>query len=279
MRERIGRIVLRAFPSDACLERGGEMFGTLLDVSDRSVTRFARESVSLAALGFKERARAAARAGRGRLFVDACWLAVSFWVAAMLTALWPFGLVFDPFVICLLLLWPIMACLLAGLDRFAGACGIVWIVSSQLTVMRGFGFAAPLFAIEFVPLICFSALLIAPRRRSRSLRRLLWLVPLAVVAALQLQPGVLAFGTLAIGVLVVVSLVGIVLIAVDPRIAVACALTWTGVGMRAVGELAVSRHISPGVFLAAAAPLTLAIVRTRLWYVSERSLQLRGPRE
>jgi hypothetical protein len=263
-RERVGRIALRALPVDVRATRGAEMRGTLLDVSDGSVPRFAREALSLIGFGFEERARAAARVGRGRLLVDACRLSAGFWVAATLTTLWPLPEL-DSFVICLLLLWPVLACLLVGSGRLAGACGIVWTVGSQLTLLRGFGVAPALFATEIVPLLCFSVIMIAPRQRTRSMRRLLWLIPVIAISALQLQPGLLGYGTLAIGTLLAASLTGILLIGRDPRIAIACALTWTGIGMSSVEQLAATQQISPVILLAAAAPLTLAVVKARAW--------------
>jgi hypothetical protein len=65
-RERIGTLVLRAYPPDARLARGPEMLSMLLDAGGMSSAAFARECGSLVVGGLRERAAITARRRRGR---------------------------------------------------------------------------------------------------------------------------------------------------------------------------------------------------------------------
>jgi hypothetical protein len=66
----------------------------------------------------------------------------------------------------------------------------------------------------------------APRVRRRNPRRLLWLAPAVALAAIlpYSNAGGLEF-------LAVISFAGLVRLPTDPRLAIACGLVWTAVGM------------------------------------------------
>lgn len=65
-RERIGSLVLRAYPAEARRARGPEMLSMLLDAGATSSAAFARECGSLVVGGFRERAAIVAGRVRGR---------------------------------------------------------------------------------------------------------------------------------------------------------------------------------------------------------------------
>ncbi len=109
-----------------------------------------------------------------------------------------------------------------------------------------------------VPIACLLVMARAPQPRPRDPRQLLWLLPVCVLAALHAHayvglPEVLA----------VVSVVGLLRLLHDPRLAIACSLVW-------ITLLAHSGRPGPAgrglLDLAAmAAGLTLTVAVGRLW--------------
>jgi hypothetical protein len=103
----------------------------------------------------------------------------------------------------------------------------------------------------------------APRKRPRDARRLLWLVPVAVLAALHARgdvgvPEVLAF----------MSIGGLLLLLQDPRLAIACGVVWLVLVTNHVVQ-----SVPSGVRLVdvptAAAGLMLIIAAGRLWIMRD----------
>ena len=81
-RERIGTLVLRAYPAEARLARGPEMLSMLLDAGATSRVAFARECGSLVLSGFRERAAIGVRRHAWPLVVVDCVLvALAYFVA------------------------------------------------------------------------------------------------------------------------------------------------------------------------------------------------------
>jgi hypothetical protein len=73
-RERIGSLVLRAYPTAVRLARGPEMLSMLLDAGEQSALTFTRECGSLVIGGLRERVRA--RSGRTLLVVPGTLIAI-----------------------------------------------------------------------------------------------------------------------------------------------------------------------------------------------------------
>jgi hypothetical protein len=262
------RIALLAYPSPARAARGGEMVATLLDVSAGSRRRFVAELIDLARAGLRDRAALTARAGAPRLVADGLCLA-AVWVATLdlvtLLAQRARGM-HGP-----LLVWPSIALLAAalalaliGLDRLAGAAGLLWSalrLPELLHLHPGLAGLAP----EVLPLVCFTVLLLAPRRRSPDLERLAWLlVPIGLLTLF--GPGIgnspILMGAVLLGVLLVVAF-AVALLPTDPRLAIAGAVSLTNL---AIAVLCINHQTSVVLWLALAATpaaLVVALARTR----------------
>jgi hypothetical protein len=262
------RIALLAYPSPARAARGGEMVATLLDVSAGSRRRFVAELIDLARAGLRDRAALTARAGAPRLVADGLCLA-AVWVATLdlvtLLAQRARGM-HGP-----LLVWPSIALLAAalalaliGLDRLAGAAGLLWSalrLPELLHLHPGLAGLAP----EVLPLVCFTVLLLAPRRRSPDLERLAWLlVPVGLLTLF--GPGIgnspILMGAVLLGVLLVVAF-AVALLPTDPRLAIAGAVPLTNL---AIAVLCINHQTSVVLWLALAATpaaLVVALARTR----------------
>jgi hypothetical protein len=170
-----------------------------------------------------------------------------------------------------LLVWPSIALLAAalalaliGLDRLAGAAGLLWSalrLPELLHLHPGLAGLAP----EVLPLVCFTVLLLAPRRRSPDLERLAWLlVPIGLLTLF--GPGIgnspILMGAVLLGVLLVVAF-AVALLPTDPRLAIAGAVSLTNL---AIAVLCINHQTSVVLWLALAATpaaLVLAIARTR----------------
>ena len=98
---------------------------------------------------------------------------------------------------------------------------------------------------------------LAPRRRSRDLRRLLWLAPVGAVG------GAWSLGTGAYVVAIFgVSLIGLATLSTSPRLAIAASLWWTSIGIQLV---LLGDGVSPiRVGLALPTPIVLALTAARV---------------
>jgi hypothetical protein len=229
-REGAARVALLAYPPAARAAHGDEIAATLLDASAGSGLRFARELLDLVRLGLRARATQTARASAGRLVADGLCLAAIWIMTLDLSTLLSqkYRGMGDA-----LLMWPsiallaaVLALALSGLDRLAGAGALVWTslrLPELLDRHPGIGGLAP----EVLPVLCFAALMIVPRRRSPDARRMAWLVVPAVLVALfgprgnGQNPALVA--AVLLGVVLVVAL-AVALLPKDPRLAIAGAV-------------------------------------------------------
>jgi hypothetical protein len=264
MRERVTRAALRAFPPAIRSARGDEMLGTLLDASATSQTRFAHEIVDLVRSGLRARATQTAQAGATRIVADglclaAVWLLTLFFAAdvgnrirgplpgdpAALLSSWSLGLLGAALVLALI-----------GSDRLAGAAGLLFTASVFGDPAR-YDLTGAASLPLLVPLICFGALLLAPRRRKHSVSRLAWLVlPAALaVAAGRADDSIAA-----------VALIGLIFFAppafarlhTDPRQAIACVVSAAYFGLRMAQDPGGPGAL--GLLFLGAAPLILTVV-------------------
>ena len=268
-REQIARLALRAYPEGVRETQGPEMLATLLDTSDGSVRVFARELIDLLLSGLRSRSRATAEHGLGRLVADGFCLGAMLAIAARIST----SVGFQPGRWQFWLIGAALALALAGHDRAAGLVGLGWIVATNPVdpfgghVVTGYRTAVPLvIALEFGLMIPLLVMVLAPRRRPRDLRRLLWLAPVAAVGcAWSLGTGayvVAMFG---------VSLVGLATLPANPRLAIAASLWWTSIGIE-LALLADGATSPLWIGLTLPAPIVLALTLARV-----RQLQRDAP--
>ncbi len=107
----------------------------------------------------------------------------------------------------------------------------------------------------------------APRQRPRDPRRLLWLLPVILLAALQAHAWVGLPEALA-----VISAGGLLRLLHDPRLAIACSLVWIAVLAGAARPAPASLALL-GLPIAMAAGLMLTVAAGRLWIMRHRATQ------
>jgi hypothetical protein len=262
-RVRIGRAALRVYPRAAREARGLEMLGMLLDAGEQSGWAFVRETGSLVLGGMRERRAITAQAGTRRLLADSCCQAVLIFLTLwIISALSPDAIAGPsrPLVVQAVVLAAILACALIGYERIAAVGGL-----AALIAFGPLGAHAQLVGLArvLVPIGCLLVRVRAPRKRPRDARRLLWLVPVAVLAALRAHADVGLPEVLA-----AISIGGLLLLLQDPRLAIACGLVWTVVLANHV-----VRSVPAGVSLldlpAVAAALMLIIAAGRLWIMRD----------
>jgi hypothetical protein len=261
--ERIGKAALRVYPRDAREARGLEMLGMLLDAGEQSGWAFVRESGSLVLGGLRERRAIAARVGTRRLLADSCCQAVliclALWIISALSAGATSG-PGGPLAVQVVVLTAILTCALIGYERIAAIGGLVAIVAYG---PLGPHTQAVLLAVVLVPIGCLVVMVRAPRKRPRDPRRLLWLVPVAVLAVLH------AHGSVGLPeILAVMSIGGLLLLLQDPRLAIACGLVWIILLSNHVGR-ALPAGLSLRELPAVAAGLMLTIAVGRLWIMRD----------
>jgi len=248
-------------------EHGEEMLGTLLDVSATSRTRFVVELIGFARSGMQARATRTAQAGARRVVADGVCLGAVLLLALFLSSeLGNRMREFDPrgpwhpfSPWSLALLGTALALALIGYDRIAGATALLFVASLVADpAWRDLTDSGREFLL--VPAICFSVLLVAPRRRTPDARRLAWLV---LTAALAVASSTSDDPTAAILVLALLFLMPLALamLPIDPRLAIACALPATSFGIHMAQDPG-----GPGILgvpFLSAAPLVLTIAATR----------------
>lgn len=235
-REWLVRLALRAYPRQVAAQRGAEMFAMALEAGATSKPEFGRELTSLIVGGVRERALVTAQPGRRRLAADALRQALTIYLAVFVWTLFTiapriFHLTAEE-VLGAGLLCGLLGLLLAGFDRLVGVIGVCLLsivgVLAFISVHDAVGRLG--IVIELPPvLILFVASIVMPRKTPRRPWRLAWLLPLAVSAwLLSAHAGArideTAYEEIA---LALVSLVGLVRLPYDPRLALACALLWT----------------------------------------------------
>ncbi len=256
--ERIGRGALRAYPPAVRQERGLEMLGMLLDAGEQSRLAFVRESGSLVLGGLRERRAITARAGTRRLIADACcqavliflmlWLISALNTQGIASASWQL-LVQDAVAAA------ILACALVGYERIAAVGGFAALIAygplgPHIQLVR--------LATVLVPVACLLVMVRAPQRRPRDPRQVLWLLPVAMLAALHAHADVSRPTTLA-----VLSVGGLLRLLHDPRLALGCGLVW--VVLLAHADRAAPAGLGLLDVAAVAAGLMLTIAAGRLW--------------
>jgi hypothetical protein len=267
-REGLAAIALRALPQEVRVSRGEEMVGTLLDSSAGSRARFAHELANLLRIGMHMRAGQTARMGPQRLLADGFCRGAILLMTLDLSTLLSQRLdgVEDPLLswtsICVL--GAILAVALIGAERLAGTAALAW-TAARLPELVAHNHTFNGIAPTTVPLICFSVLIVSPRRRRLDLRRLAWLLAPAVLVAAYAPRG----GNGSITVLVSLAAILFVLTAAlkiptDPRLAIACALPATYVALMVAGAPAM-----PALLLCLGAPLVMGMAIVRLWRLPE----------
>lgn len=271
----IAGLALRSHPATTRAARGEEMAATLLDVSAGSHRRFAREIADLVRAGLAARATSTARAGARRLIADGLCLA-GVWVmtldASTLMAQRARGLddpLLDPRSIALLV--AILAIALIGFERVAGAAALAW-TALRVPLLWSHHPGIAGLAPEILPIVCFTAMILAPRRRAPDPRRLAWLiVPATLVLALGPPSGgqsPLLLAYVALGALLVVTY-ALAMLPTDPRVAIAGAVSLSNLGLAVV---AVNPDRSaPAWLFVAATPAVLGFVATRTRRLGRRA--------
>jgi len=118
-----------------------------------------------------------------------------------------------------------------------------------------------------IPIACLLIMVRAPQRRPRDPRRLLWLLPVAVLAAFHAHAHVSLPEILA-----VMSVGGLLRLLQDPRLAIACSLVWITLLSAYAGRPAPA---GLGLFdlAAVATGLMLTIAAGPLWMMRHRAMQ------
>jgi hypothetical protein len=267
IRERIGQAALRAYPPAVRQTRGPEMLGMLLDAGEQSRLAFVRESGSLVLGGLGERGALASRAGTRRLVADACCRAVLIFLTLWLVSALNTQVIAGPSrrsLVQEVVLAAILAGALIGYQRIAALSGLAALIAYgplgphiQLVAL----------ATVLVPLACLLVMVCAPQRRPRDPRRLLWLVPVAMLAALSADAQVSLPEVLA-----VMSVGGLLRLVHDPRLAIACGLVWITVLLARAG-----RPLPAGLGLLYIVPVAAGLMLTaaagRLWIMRHRAAQ------
>ncbi len=236
-RERLGAILLRAYPADARAAHGPEMLGTLLDASAGSILRFLREAVDLVRLGLRARATQITAAGARSLLADgACLAGVFFLAQDLATGLSGRG-VSDPVYppASMAVLGVLLGVAMLGHDRLAGAGALAWLALRVAGALGGFDLASSSSAV--LPVICFAVMVVRPRHHGPApLRSALgaswWLVLLVVLAGA--FGG--AFAMLAFAAAAAFGLSAAALVTTDPRPAIAVAMVAADVAIAKAGS-------------------------------------------
>jgi hypothetical protein len=261
-REDLAARAFLALPVAIRESRGEEILGTLLDSAGTgSRTRFVRELVDLVHTGL--RARTAGR-GSQRLVTDGfCRGAILVMTLDLSTLLaQKLGGVQDPLLswVSIGTLSVTLATALIGAERLAGAAAFAWTLArfpqliSYDPTFRGI-------APTIVPLICFTVLILASRRRGLDPRRLAWLAATAALVRAYGHWHATELITATVRAAAVMLMVAAVLtIPSDPRLAIACALPATYVALMVAGKPALPAGL---LLLGAPVVMTIAVISAR----------------
>jgi hypothetical protein len=254
------------------------MLDTLLDASAPSHARFAREIIELVRSGLRARATETAQAGARRLVADgfclaAVWLLTLFLAADVANRIRgpiagsPADLL-SPW--SLALLGAALALALIGSDRLAGAAALLFTASVFGDPARYDFVGADRFPL-LVPIICFGALLLAPRQRKPDARRLAWL---AVAAALAVAASSRDDSIAAVALLALIFFVppAFARLRTDPRPVIACVVAAAYFGIRIAQDPGGPGHL--GLLLLVATPLVVTIVIAHTRHVSQARVPL-----
>jgi hypothetical protein len=266
----LGSLALRAYPPGFRSARGEEMLGTLLDAGEDSTSAFIRGCASLVVGGLRERIRENARIGAGRLIADAFCLAGVLWSLMRFLSWHPVPRGYAQFwsLATLVLLAAVLVFAALGRDRLGGLCGFVLgaHIAVQAVGQPGPQFSGVQFFLDYWlgPLMCFTVMVLRPRIRSRDPRKLLWLIPGAMVTAFFLIPHLGGVRTtpesslflipelaLGLGLLLGMPILGIILLPIDPRFVITSAVFWADLAVsRTLGHERLGLVTLPAVLLA-----------------------------
>jgi hypothetical protein len=204
--ERLAGIALLAYPREVRESRGGEMVGTVLDVSEGSPWRVLGESVALIRSGLRARASIAAGSGSRRLAATVCAQAATVWGLVLLIAYFQLDrMILDSSIaqregglfltqwetgeVALFLTQSLIAASVAvaliGYDRIAALFGLAWtgfsLQQDLSSGVGGWGPPAHVIALLLIPAVCYLVMLLMPRARRRDGQRLLWLAGATLV--------------------------------------------------------------------------------------------------
>ena len=266
IRERIGRAALLAYPRVVRQARGLEMLGMLLDAGEQSGRAFVRETGSLVLGGLRERGALTARAGIRRLLADSCCQAVLILLMLLMIRVLSTELSAGPsqqLLVQQVILGAILACALVGYERIAAISGLAALIAYG---PLGQHTQPVLLARVLVPIACLLVMVRAPRQRPRDPRRLLWLLPVIVLAALQAHALVSLPEALAL-----ITVGGLLRLLHDPRLAIACGLVWIPVLLAGAGRQAPASLPLLGLPVAMAVGLMLTVAAGRLWVMRHRA--------
>jgi hypothetical protein len=287
MRELLLKLALRAYPNATVQSRGPEMLSTALEISCGSNLDFGRELASMMLGGLHERANCIARAGTRRIVTDACisalliLLGIAAWESARRIVGTGTGAgagVQD------VIIWGLLALILIGFTRAAGVIGatvIVPILTFVIVGKRG-DLAEQLspLAVIGVPLICCLLLAFDNRVRPRRYTRALWLIPLFGLGIVLPPEPIRAIGHGAGAglplnyedrILLVISVIGLVRLPHDPRLALGCGLIWASfAASNAYGAL-FNGLVERQTLEAWTAALILALAATRVALMRRRA--------
>jgi hypothetical protein len=232
--QRLGSLALNAYPPSVRTVRGEEMLGTLLDAGEDSTGAFISGCASLVVGGLRERARENARIGARRLIADGfCQGAVLMGFYTLLAGIQeretpvPHGYIHGWLVWKLVVVAAVLVFALLGRDRLAGLCGVGF---AGYMLIHAYGLPAsdaPGALVLYrwgIALVCFAVMVLKPRIRAYGQRKLLWLIAGATVAVVSLMPQLAV--AVAFVLLLGLPLLGMFLLPVDPRLAIASALLW-----------------------------------------------------
>jgi hypothetical protein len=268
-RDGVARMALTAYPAAVRDARGDEIRATLLDATDgRRLAGFARELGGLAAAGLRVRATDTARVGPARLIADGACLATAWILTRELATLLgqrvrgEHDALLAPWTVALAAV--VLALVLIGHDRLGGIGALLWTATRTPALLHDVSASTVLLA-AIVPVLCFTVLIVTPRRRPTDLRRLAWLaLPIALAAALGPPPweqNPVLIAAVWLGVLATLA-AALVLLPTDPRLALAGALSLSDVALRGLA----THPTTPAAFaVAAVGPAAAAVVvlRTR----------------
>jgi hypothetical protein len=272
MRDRLARVALRCYPPPSRATRGAEMLDTLLEASEGRRGMFVWNVMSLVAAGFGERARASARVSAGRTIAEAAKLAsvlyACLWLTVGLAELihrpgWHNDTRISFYLLGLLL---IVLAWWRGLERIAGVIGLV---ATVLLVVAHRPGQLPVSMVQpILPAFGYLVMAIAPTRERPTQAAVAALVGLVVVSVV-LPGGGNAGGFSQLIVLATISVAGLAVFAVQPRLAIAVAIIWTAIGIEWIAFA--GPQSAPWTRLAATAPVVLAATAARARVIRRRA--------
>lgn len=235
----VGGVAVRLYPREIRDSRGEEILGTLLDAGDASVAAFVRQLASLVVGGLVARSRRAVAQSPAKLAASAvCWAAIigvtqvpfrqGILVLDGVLSGVPLVTVRDMYLLPLV----ILASFTLGGRRLAGLLGLAW-VALYVRDWEGPGIPMSNIVVAVViPVAGFALLTLRPQAAPRAWQaRILWLVPAAALALVNLAPLWSSDPLLWISgqssVVLIPVVAALVFLPVAPTFAVGTALAWS----------------------------------------------------